>query len=310
MPPNDADLLAFETWLREGGAADGTIRLYLLNVRSCHADARGVTARLLDRSLAPNTRHTNMAALASWADFREDADLAKRLKRISLPPARRVKPKVPVEDREWQQLIWNVRQSRKLAPAMRSALLLVCMRGMRCADVLRLRPTEVRDGLKTGKLIGEAKGGKRLEYAVAPIRGPLEDLLEMKGFRGGAQVLDLVVAETSRSEGHDRMRYGVKLIYRALKRVAKETGIDGVHPHRMRTTYATGFVRRLERDPRAMMKLQQHMGWAQLTTAARYVDAIDAEELDQLGEDMMTGIVGTEAPPAATPKPAKRPRKR
>jgi integrase len=67
--------------------------------------------------------------------------------------------------------------------------------------------------------------------------------------------------------------------------------IDGVHPHRLRRTYATQFVAQLAGDPRAIVSLQKHLGWQSLETAASYVDSVNKSDLDNLGGRMIDDLM-------------------
>ena len=52
-----------------------------------------------------------------------------------------------------------------------------------------------------------------------------------------------------------------------LNRIAKAAGVDGVHPHRFRHTFAVEFLR----NGGNVFELQQALGHEQLTTVQRYV---------------------------------------
>jgi integrase len=291
------DLQAFKTWLIDNGRSEGTARLYLINIRACLADEGGITARLVG-TLAPKTMRTNLAALVAWGNFHEDDALLRRLKKIRLPPAQRVSTRTPMEGDEWPRMIEAVRARRQLSDAMRAALLIICLRGLRCSDVLRLRRADVVSALRSGRLIGETKGRKRIEYSASVLREALEMLAERP--ERWDTITDLLVP-TSRRAGFARREVAVQKMERALRACAKEAGIADVYPHRLRRTYATGFVTRLKNDPRALLKLQEHMGWSAMSTAAQYVDSVQREELDQLGDEMMADVIREtrQAPPPA-----------
>ncbi len=299
--PTDSELADFRTWLLEAGRTEGTAKLYVTNVRSCYAADGGVTARLIGDDLAPKTMRTNRAALMSFADFREDFELVKRLKKIRLPPAQRVTAKTPLETDRWTRMIQCVRAQHTIPPAHRAALLIICIRGLRCRDVLRLRRTDVLTAIRTGRLIGETKGRKRIEYAAAPLLEALEVLAEIQRWE---TVTDLL-AGRSQAVGYKREESAARTLRRALARCADDAAVEGVHPHGMRRTYATHYVARIHNDPRALIKLQTHMGWSGIATAAGYVDAVQREELDALGEAMIAEVAGA-APAAPNPPRGKK----
>ncbi len=291
--PTSSELKPFRSWLLENGRSHGTARLYCINVERCLSHEDGVTARLVGK-LAPKTKRTNLAALRSYADFTDDQALVKRLKRIKLPPADRVKTKVHLEVGDWQKVIAAVRTVR-MSAGKRAALLIICLRGLRCADVLRLRRKDVVEALRTGRLSGETKGQKRIEWTTQPIKEALETLAAIDDWE---EVTDLVVPKSMYQDPYLRRHSAVTKLGKAMAKVADHAELLGVHPHRLRRTYATHFVFSLKDDPRAILKLQKHMGWSDMTTAASYVDAVNREELDTLGETMMAGVTGVEAEPA------------
>lgn len=280
----DAELRKFHAWLLEDGREEGTADLYVGNLRMCAADADGLTARLTRRELAPNTLRTNLAALRAWATWTEDGALLVRLKRIRLPAVRRVKVKVPFEIEAWKALVKEIRTDQKHATAERAALEIVAVRGLRLVDAVKLERKALIEAQKTGRLSYEAKGRRRLQCDANPIRGPIAALLGTG--RDWTRVEDLLTT-SSKSKGFRRRRVATQRLYRALKRIAKRVKVDGAHPHRLRRTYATEYLLRLAGDPQALIKLQNHMGWASADTALEYVDAVRRDELDQRGKDMV-----------------------
>jgi integrase len=283
MNVSETALEKFRNHLREDGRSEGTADLYVLNVRSC-AGEDFLTQRLTDarHDLGAKTLHTNKAALAAWADFTGDTELKKRLDRIKLPPAIRAKAKKGLSTAEWKTLMATVKTAR-LEPAIRATILIMARRGFRIADVLRLKKREIADALRTGTLSFEGKGRRRREIDVAPIKEALELL---HGERGSwAMVEDLITATTR--EGLHRRKMAAKRVAAALRRCAKKAKVPGVHPHRLRRTYAMRFLELFQGDPQALIKLQKHMGWANMNTALSYVDEVNLGELDAKGTEMM-----------------------
>ncbi len=275
------NLEKFRTWLIERGRSDDTAELYALNLRSCAADPGGITHRLVAGELAPNTLRTNLAALRAWAKYTHDADFAQRLADIRLPPARRVKDKAPLGIDAWRTVVRHLHTCPMRPEAMRHVLLIMAVRGLRAGDVLRIRRTEVVRALSTGKLGYEGKGRKRIEIPAAPIRPQLEALAQIRGWE---RVRDLVGTGTSR-------RALGRKVWRAALRTAKGCGIAEMNPHRYRRTFATQFLGELAGDPNAIVKLQKYMGWESMTTAARYVDVVSQDELDQIGAALVTHLL-------------------
>lgn len=281
MEITDRNLDKFKAWLQERGRAGGTADAYVTNLRSCAADAKGLTHRLVAGQLAPNSLRTNLAALRAWAVFAEDPKFHKRLGDIRLPPARRIHTKQPLEVAVLRKVIRHVKTCRMQNEAMRQVILIMAIRGFRCGDVLRLRRTEVMRALSTGKLVYEGKGRKRLEFSAEPLRAQLQALAEMKNWE---RVRDLITTSQNPKVA------SVK-VWRAARRTAKKAGIPDMNPHRYRHTFATRYLEQLRGDPNAIIKLQKYMGWESINTAARYVDAVSQDELDEIGAGLVSGLL-------------------
>jgi integrase len=276
----------FGVWLVNRGRSDETARVYQSQLRSCAADSVGITRRLVSNGLAPNTRRSCLAALFAWARFCKDDKLREQLEDIRLPPARRLKAKLPLELDAWRSYIQHLQAVSMTPPnePLRYVMLIICKRGIRCSDCLRVTRKQVASALRTNVLTFEGKGRKLSRLAAGPIIGELTALAEYKGWE---RVHDLVSRGSARA--------ALTRVERAMKRVAADLDIDNVHPHRFRTTYATNFLKEFRGDPQALIKLQHHMDWEYLATAARYADAVDASELDAVGATL-TGRLTTEKP--------------
>lgn len=281
MEITDRNLGKFKMWLLERGRAEGTADAYITNLRSCAADTKGLTHRLVAGRLAPNTLRTNLAALRAWAVFAEDPQFHKRLGDIRLPPARRIHTKQPLEVTELRRVIQHIRTCRMGNEAMRQVILIMAIRGFRCGDVLRLRRTEVLRALSTGKLVYEGKGRKRIEFSAEPFRAQLQALADMTNWE---RVRDLITTSANPKVA------SVK-VWRAARRTAKKIGIADMNPHRYRHTFATRYLEQLRGDPNAIVKLQKYMGWESMNTAARYVDAVSQDELDEIGAGLVSGLL-------------------
>jgi integrase len=282
MEISDNNLTKFRGWMIERGRVEGTADLYVSNVRSCGADPMGVTHRLVAGKLSPNSLRTNIAALRAWAAFTKDADLVSTLGDIRLPPPRRVRVKLPLEAQEWRKVVRHLQTCPMPSEAMRQVLLIVAIRGFRSGDVLRLRRIDILRALDTGKLTYEGKGRKRMTFAAAPIRPQLQALADIPGW---SRVADLVSASKIQ-------RVISKKVCRAAQRAAKMVGVPDMNPHRFRHTFATRYLDELKGDPNAIVKLQKYMGWESMATAARYVDQVSQDQLDEIGAGLISGLLG------------------
>ncbi len=279
MKITDANLKDFRAWLLRRGRSEGTADLYIKNLRRCR-DTETLTSRLVEGELAPLSRRTNKAALAAWAHFTKDGELAADLKEIRLPPARRITPKIPLPTSDWRRVVKHI-ETCKIDEPTRQLSLVIARRGLRVGDALRIRHKDVSRSLVSGVLSFAGKGGKRYEFPIGSIRHQLEALAKIKHWD---HARELVTKSAKRGTAERRMG-------RVFDRFADDLELEDVHPHRMRRTYATRYLEALKGDPRALLKLKDHMQWASINTAALYADAVDAGELAEVGERMVADLV-------------------
>jgi integrase len=281
MEISDNNLKKFRTWMLDRGRVEGTVDLYANNIRSCGGDATGITHRLVAGKLSPNSLRTNIAALRAWALFTKDGELSSTLNDMRLPPPRRVRAKLPLEAMEWRKVVRHLQSCEMANEAMRQVLLIVAIRGFRSGDVLRLRRTDVIRALDTGKLTYEGKGRKRLVFSATPIKAQLKALADIGGWN---RVSDLISSSKIQ-------RVISTKVCRAAKRAAKTVGVAEMNPHRFRHTFATRYLDELKGDPNAIVKLQKYMGWESMATAARYVDQVSQDQLDEIGAGLISGLL-------------------
>lgn len=281
MKITEASLTRFSEWLAERGRGGNTAEIYRSHLRQSHKDGAPSTARLIGE-LSPNTKRGALAALAAWAKFSKDDDLRERLDAIRLPPARRVTAKLPLTADEWRRYVTHLRTGvlPKRDARLRPIMVIIAIRGLRCGDALRIKRHEITAALATGKLSFEAKRGKRTEFSCRSFTAELE---ELASYKGDWKVVRDLVSPTSKAAS--------KRIWRRMRALAEGLEIHGVYPHRLRRTYATRFLSQLQGDPQAIIKLQKHMDWESLATAASYADAVDLGELDQVGGRMVDDLL-------------------
>lgn len=273
-----ADLDGFRAWLRGFGLTPGTVDGYVADVRRATEGGRTPLRRLRDEELAPKTRRRLLAALRRYAEFTANERLTKELRTIRLPPARRKTAQVPLTRAQLYELVDAIEGAKDLAPGVRATLGLLACRGLRVGDVLRLRRTELDDARAEGVLAFEAKGRRRLEFRVLKTYRRFIVLLVKQG--GDWKRVDELVSPQAKPKG--RRLAAARAIERALVRVGVRVGIFGLHPHRLRRTYAVEYLRELKGDPEAMVKLTQHMQWSTMATAMEYVDHARGAELDSV----------------------------
>lgn len=276
--PTSEDFDAFRGWLDDRGCSLGTIGLYVGDVRAAFA-AGGLKPRLRNRALAPKTRHRIRTAARQWARFHADAQLELELRDFKLPKARRVKAKTPITREQLFALIEEIDRANDLAPAMRAVLGMLACRGFRTGDVLRLRRSELRAACETGVLAFEAKGGARLEFRV--LNTFKRHVLTLANAGGKWAQVDALISPRAK---RGRRKAAARAVARTLTVLAVRCGIYDLHPHRLRRTYAVEFLTGLANAPDAIIKLQQHMSWESLATAAEYVDHPRGQQLDDAAE--------------------------
>lgn len=285
MQITDKNLERFKIWMLGRGRGEDTVRIYSSHLRKSAEDPKGLTHRLIGK-LAPKTKRTNLAALAAWAKFSRDDELRAELEEIRLPPSRRMTAKFPLAVADWKKYIQHLRTSKMPMRdyALRHVMVIIAIRGLRCSDALRIRKREINAAIASGKLVFEGKRGKRTEFAATPMLDELRALSEIPG--QWEFVREVVCPDSSMPA-----RSAANRVWRRMKSEAKKVGIKGVYPHQLRRTYATHFLEQLQGDPRAIIKLQKHMDWESMATAASYADAVDVGELDQVGGRMLDDLL-------------------
>lgn len=272
-------LAAFRAWLEEHGLSAGTIDVYITDVEKA-IEAGSFVDRLRDDDLAPKTKRHILAAARRWAEFDNDDKLTKALKKLRLPPPRRKAAKVPITRDELLALVDEIDGAKDLSDVMRAVLLVMACRGLRCGDVLRLQRDELLEAKEKGTLSFEAKGRRRLEFKV--LKTYRKALLQLADQPGRWSRVDELVAPHAAPKG--RRKAAARAVERVLVKIGVRLGIFGLHPHRLRRTYAVEYLRTLKGDPEALIKLTQHMQWASMATAMEYVDHARGDELDTHAE--------------------------
>jgi site-specific recombinase XerC len=281
------DLDGFRAHLTRRGEADATIVNYISQVRQ-----PGGPERVRSRALAPKSRRVVLAAWRAYARFlarsddpttvKDGALLLADLADVKLPSAVRKTPQIPLPRPLYVALRAAIDTDPSLTPAERAALGIIACRGLRSTDVRRIRRTEVAAALKGGILSFTAKGEKQIEFGVTPVyRGYLEILAEE--FEGSGQKFVWELLAPTSASAH-------KSLERLLKRVARtltleDYGVDlpAVRLHIMRRTYAVAFSEAVNGD---IVRLMKHMQWANIATAANYVDHSRRED-DAVAEEML-----------------------
>jgi integrase len=246
-------------------------------------DVKGWQAFLESKGLAPTTVYCWLCHLSSfygWA--RRDPEIGQH---FAANPVRLARPKAPkayqtesvksLTDDEFVKLVSVVRgkaMSGDVVGKRDYALLLFYVAtGMRRAEVigLRGRELEVREGSMVVR--SRVKGGDYLGREVGDprVRDALLDYLTASGRAG------VLSADGPLWTRHDRAgRPGAPLTSHAfvlnLKRYAKEAGIDKIHLHQTRHTFA----RMVAEDTGSIVETQDALGHKHVATTRVYVQRI------------------------------------
>lgn len=269
----------FRAYLGRFGLQPGTVAIYVHHAKRATEDG-GWIERL--KRGAPKTRRLVRAVARRWADYTRDPKLREEIAEFRLPPPRRATEKVPVDPQPLERLMREVRADPALTPPMRAVLGLMAYRGFRVGDVLRMKRTQVVSALATGRLSIETKGRRFLEFSVLKTFRPWLELLAHE--RGWETVAHLLVVDSQDEE--TRVQSAARKVQRAIRALGQRCGIEHLHPHRLRRTYAVAFQRALRGDAESLPKLMEHMQWANLSTAMQYVDHVRGEAIDRVAESM------------------------
>lgn len=278
MVNEEHTLEGFHSWLRRYGRGESTADTYVNNVKRAFSQYDDPLEKLVEDQ-SPKYLRVIRSSLRAWAEFVEDEDFTKELKKIRLPPARRVKEEPALTKKQWNRLRAEINDADYISDPVRGELGMLVNRGFRCGDVLRLKSSEVKEALRSGVLSYEAKGRRRLFFTVASSwREYLEIFADFKHWN---RVEDLI---SPYAHEDTRKKSAGKAISRALGQCGGRIGIapENMHPHLLRATYSTLYYR-ICQDP---VKLQAHMQWASIETAMGYVQADDREELDSIAESL------------------------
>jgi integrase len=271
-----SELQGFADWLRDRGRSERTAYLYSRFVAQS-LDERRITARLVRTDLAPATRQVTRFALRAWAKYTEDGELARQLEEIKVPKAEPVLEKVPLSADEWNRFDEQIEFVDD--PVVRAALQLMSWRGFRVGAIPQITRAQVSSALRTGLLTFRTKA-RILQYALEPIEDPIRAFDEQPvQWDCVADLLSPLASDATRHAA------AVRRLQKFVDLVGEWAGIERgtMHPHRLRRTYSENFYEAAGQD---LVRLRDHMGWADISTAARYVTRDRREELEQIAADM------------------------
>lgn len=225
---------------------------------------RAYLVHLQERKLASNTQHTHARALRAFFNFcrREELLTESPFAKVKMPRADKVdKPALAAAD--VRRLVRACDTPRDLA-----LLLTALDTGARASELCALNVGDMDLDLLT-VIIRQGKGrkdrtvyiGARTAAAVSRYLGERDDL---------ATGAPLFLSETQSNMDGRLTRFGLRGI---VLRLGKAAGVPGVHPHRLRRTFAVTCLR-AGMDVYTLARL---MGHSDIATLRDYVASIGDE---------------------------------
>jgi integrase/recombinase XerD len=281
LPDLAALLSSWQLSLRAERKSPGTIRTYTDGVtkflRWC--EARGQTpelsrvvvqaflAHLLDEGMEGNTARSRDLALKRFAAWLVDEGELSANPLVGLkPPKADTKVVNALNDDQLRRLI-KACQGKSLQDRRDEAIVrLMAETGMRAGEVLALQVTDVNlhDGLVT---VVREKGGKgRICPFGSQTAASIDRYLRARRSHRLADTGALWVGASGKSYGYFALNAG-------LKARAKTAGIDGFHPHLLRHTAATRWLRAGGSEG----GLMSVAGWSTRSMLDRYTSSSAAE---------------------------------
>ena len=275
----------FHDWLQRRGRGRSANQ-YRKVVGRWLGDPEKVFAMMTSRRYSPNYRCHLIACTRAWARFTDDTELLKRLSDIKRPAPAPQTAREPFDFDEWFAIRDEIDDAEYLTDAKRNVCALIAMRGIRCGDVLRLTKRNMTRAVRTGTLAFEGKGERWQNYSADPLQPYLEGLIDCRW--PGKRVCNLVCPGSADEHAQESAGRAIRKAF-DLVAVELEMEPEDLYAHRFRHTYATYFLQEMAGDPEAVFKLQQQMGWAQLSAAANYLRRSRREELDGVESRLLSG---------------------
>ena len=255
-------------------------------------DVKVWQARLEDRNLAPSTVYARISRLSSFYGWAlEDEALGRAighnpvdLARPKAPKAYQTEATQALADDQVRELLSVVRDAARrsvVGKRDRAMLVMYLATGWRRAEVARLTWGDVRFN-GTMYVRARFKGGEYQEHEIEDrrVRDALLDYLRASGR------LDTMQADTPLWTAHDRsgLHTGAPLTSHAfvknLKRYAQLAGIDAIHLHQTRHTFA----RIVGEDTGSITETQDALGHSSAANTRIYLQRIAVKKDKHSGD--------------------------
>jgi len=257
-------------------------------------DVKEWQAQLEAADLAPATVYARISRLSSFYRWAlEDEALGQAighnpvdLARPKAPKAYQTEATQALADEQVRELLSVVRDAARRSVVGKRDLAMLLMylgTGWRRAEVARLRWRDVRiNGVLYVRTI--VKGGEYTEREIADrrVRDALLDYLKASGRLAGMQADDPLWTAHDRSGLHTGTALTSHAFVKNLKRYAQLAGIDAMHLHQTRHTYA----RIVAEETGSIVETQDALGHKNASTTRVYVNRI-AVKKDKHSSDVL-----------------------
>lgn len=237
---------------------------------------------------------SDMQAVRRYADYLREAKPGTRdpfdtwVRGLKLAPLPKLRKKAgpqqqtqSLSDEDWKVLVSVLRSDESPCGTV---LFVMVATGHRIGDVLRLQRAPLQQGLRTGILQLERKGGLYVEVPVEGAR-PAWEALQRRwaAAPGPARTVADWVAPGG-AWGAEAGGAAYKRVQRYLRQIASDNGLQGrVHLHRLRRTVG---VRALGAT-KDIHAVQQLLGHRSIRSTEQYVSELRADDVAELQRKLL-----------------------
>ncbi|MFC4118092.1 tyrosine-type recombinase/integrase [Nonomuraea zeae] len=239
------------------------------------------------KPIPPKTMNLRISAVSSWYDYLYDEDVidANRFKGTRRPKVNRQHSETVGLTRAQARDVLHAADHDHGRERQRTAALirLLMETGIRETEALAAQLTDLgyERGHRTLRIVG--KGARPKTRKVPPAAAyAIEVYLTKRAERAGVMVEQLAGPLFATSTGR---RLDRKDVYELVVRVGRQAGIDGLHPHKLRHTFAT----LAEEAGVSVKKIQEALDHAQSSTTDIYLTT--ARRLEDDPSDLVAAAI-------------------
>jgi len=257
-------LVAWKRHLEHGvGASPRTVESYVADVRQFDGvptrdGVEDFLARLGERGIKGSSRARKLAALRNFFRWLVDRDLlvADPTAKIRPPKTEKTLPK-PLAQADVLRLVDACPPTSFRRARLRAILDLSWSCGLRVSEVCSIRLGDLADG----SLLVRGKGAKQRRIPV--VDEALRSVEAYLAFRPEGGDLLFVTRDGGALDRHE--------IATSLRTLAKKVGVEGISPHRLRHSAATGMLE----GGADLLSIQAMLGHASVATTQKYTKVTD-----------------------------------